>query len=110
MIGLDNLADCQGLAWRLQTLSQEMLELAKADDWESVIERETQRRNLIENLFRQPLTSELSPTIETCIREVLACDNKVLALGRTALADLGQQLQALAQGRKANLAYAKFEE
>jgi hypothetical protein len=110
MIGLDNLPAWQGLALRLQTLSQEMLELAKADDWESVMERETQRRQLIENLFRQPLPCGLSPTIEHCIREVLACDSKVLTLGRTALAGLSQQLQALAQGRKANLAYAEFEE
>jgi hypothetical protein len=110
MISLNDLPDWQELAWRLQTLSQEMLELAKADDWESVMEREAQRRKLIENLFGQTLPCGLSPAIETCIREVLAYDSKVLALGRMALAGFGQQLQALAQGRKANLAYAEFEE
>ena len=106
---MDNTSDWQELVVQLQVLSQEMLQLARAGDWESVTEWEERRRSLLEDLFRQPLPPSLSPAIAACIWKVLTCDSEVLALGREAMDNLSSQLKMLAQGRKASLAYTEFE-
>ena len=93
----------------VKTLSEEMLALARADDWEAVAEREQRRRDLIENLFAQPLPPAFASRVECCIREVLASDEALTVLGQGKLGALAQQLEKLTLSRKACLAYTDLD-
>lgn len=99
----------QWQALRLQSLSREMLELAKLGDWVSIAELEKQRRKLIEDLFRPPLLPDPDHVLAASVRYVLDCDSEMLRLGHEAMNHLSQQLQTLAQGRKANIAYIELQ-
>ena len=107
---MNSLPDWQGLAVQVQSLSQEMLELARAGEWEAVTEREERRRNLIEDIFSQPLPAAAFPVIATPLSAALASNQSLLTLGQQTIGELCCQIEALAQGRKASLTYAEFEE
>jgi hypothetical protein len=100
-----NLPDWIELLTRLRLVSEEMLDLAKAGEWEAVGEQEAQRCSLVEQLFAQPAPPAVIPAMATCIQEVLARDSLVLALGQAARDKLMQQVITLVQGRKACFAY-----
>jgi hypothetical protein len=105
---VENLPDRAELLAGLRTLSKEMLDSAKAGEWEAVVKQEAQRYSLLDTLFAQPAPPTVVAAIAACIREVLASDNTVLALAREARGKLVQQLVHLAQGRKACLAYERL--
>jgi hypothetical protein len=101
--------DWQGLAARLRSLSLEMLQLAKAGDWESVTEREERRRDLIKDLFEHAPPPSLSPFLGACLREVIDCNSELMTLAGDLRNKVGAQLQWLARGRRASAAYGDLE-
>lgn len=98
-------SDWQALARELCELSREMCHLAEQEAWEAVTEREQRRRELITRIFARPVSTDAAPSIERCIREVLACDAKILVLGKAQKRQLAKQLEILRQGRKASRLY-----
>jgi hypothetical protein len=98
------------LAAAVQALSVEMLDLARADEWEAVTEREERRRRLLQDLFAQDPPAAAVAALEACIRQVLASDAALLVLGRQRQAELAHQVGTLTISRKARLAYATLEQ
>lgn len=66
----------------LVTGSQRMLELAESGDWEGVARLHELRQQLAEAYFATPAGSHEVAAIETAIRQILASDTKIAALGR----------------------------
>jgi hypothetical protein len=100
-----NNLDWTALLARLRALSKEMLDFAKADEWDAVITQEAQRCGLIETLFAQPMPPAVIPSVADCIREVLANDKVLLTLARKAREKIIHHMTHLDKGRKACLAY-----
>lgn len=90
---------------RLRALSAELLEQARAGEWDAATEREQERRGLLEELFHQPAPEALAPQLADAIRETLASDPQVQELARVEMNWLGDTLKALNQGRRALSAY-----
>jgi hypothetical protein len=93
---------------RLRSLSTEMLELAQAGQWDTIPERESQRRVLLEELFQTAPPVDLAPQLETAARAVLASDAELLKLAHAEMDQLGEQLKSLGQGRRVLQAYQSF--
>ncbi len=98
------------LAAAVQVLGVEMLDMARADEWEAVIEREERRRSLLQELFAQDPPAAAIAALEACIRQALASDAALLVLGRQHQAELARQVGTLTISRKARLAYATLEQ
>ena len=90
---------------RLRRLSGEMLEQAQSGEWDALIEREQERRALLEELFQREPPAELAPQLDETIRAVLASDVRVQELARGERNRLGDALKAFNQGRRALSAY-----
>lgn len=96
--------------WELQIehlryLSLEMLELAQADEWEIVIEREEQRRTLLDELFQSPPPVQWIPLLKDAVQVTLSSDAQVQELARAERDKISDHLRALKQGRRALSAY-----
>lgn len=100
--------DWNALITELETLSREMLSLAQSGEWEGVIEREERRRDLIEALLEYPERLDLATRLQSCIREILANDEAIIALGRQEKQGIAEKLENLGQGRKAQRAYNAY--
>ncbi len=92
----------------LRLLSVEMLELARANGWDAVIEWEAKRRALLDELFQQTPPADLAPLLEDAIRATLASDARLLELARAEMDKLGDFLKSFGQGRRARHAYQSF--
>lgn len=90
---------------RWQRLNMEMLELAQAGEWETVTEREEQRRVFLDELFESPPPAEFLPLLKDAIQTTLASDVQVQELAHTEIDKLGDNLRTLKQGRRALSAY-----
>ena len=87
--------------------SHELLELARQGEWEAVGEGQRQRQQAVEAFFSEPVPAEISGEVEQGIREILAVDQEVMALGTAARDEVGEAIQSLGQRRKAQTAYAQ---
>lgn len=62
--------------------SQRMLEFAESGDWEAVARLQELRQQLAEAYFATPADSHEVAAIEAAVRQILANDTKIAALGR----------------------------
>ncbi|TVR65165.1 MAG: flagellar protein FliT [Candidatus Competibacteraceae bacterium] len=90
---------------RLRALSVDLLDQARAGAWETVTEREQERRAVLEELFRQPVPEAVAPQFAEAVRDTLASDAEAWKLARGEMDRLGDALKALNQGRRALSAY-----
>lgn len=98
-------ADWEPQIQRLRSLSLEMLELAQANEWEIVTEREAQRRILLDELFQSPPPALWIPPLKEAVQITLTSDAQIQELARTEMAKISGNLRALRQGRRALSAY-----
>ena len=96
--------------WELQiqqlgVLSIEMLALAQASEWETVTEREEQRRALLADLFQSPPPAEWVPLLRDAVRATLASDAQLQVLAHAEMDRISDDLRTLRQGRRALQAY-----
>ncbi|MBK8538254.1 MAG: flagellar protein FliT [Candidatus Competibacteraceae bacterium] len=99
------LADWEQSIQRLQRLSGEMLELAQAGEWEAVMDREQQRRMVLDDLFRQPAPAAIAPLLENASRAVLASDAQLTEMAHVEMDRLSDNIKLIQQGRRALRAY-----
>ncbi len=88
-------------------LSRAMLSKARAGEWDDVFGMESQRQRLIRDAFAQPPAVERAAGIAAGIREILALDKELIALGRQRMAELSVGLIGWRKGCKATAAYAQ---
>jgi hypothetical protein len=90
---------------QLVALSRTMLEKAREDSWDDVVDLEAERSGLIEAFFLEPVQQEYAETVEAGIRSIIAIDIDIMELGAQKKIDLVGILQKMDQGKKAVLAY-----
>ena len=92
----------------LLNLSQEMLSVAEAGNWNEVAKLETRRQALLRK-FELTINSTGVETstevIANDLREVILINKRMLDLGETVKADLAKSMSGLHQGRNAVNAY-----
>lgn len=90
---------------RLVRLSQEMLGLAEQGEWEQLTAAQSERQQLIEQIF--PLDPQVSDTADAAaqVKRVLELDQQITRLARAQQKEIGQALGKLNRGRVATRAY-----
>ncbi len=86
-------------------LSQTMLDLARAEDWDALPQQESLRRTLIAKFFAEKPDVNTAAVIEQAIRKLLVMDKEILALGVQAKNAVGEQINQLSTGHKVSKAY-----
>ena len=86
--------------------SHAMLGHAEAGEWETVIEDEVIRRQLINTFFSKPSNIANEPDIGTAIQELLLINDKLEQLTTDARTRAKTEASSISNGRKAISAYA----
>jgi hypothetical protein len=98
--------DHQTLLFDVHSLTEEMRFLAESGDWDGVTVREERRRMLLSALFASPVPSTLVSNVRMCLAKVLSANAAILAICHAGRQSVGEQLEVLGQGRKAQRAYS----
>lgn len=90
---------------RLVRLSQEMLGLAEQGEWEQLTAAQSERQQLIEQIF--PLDPQVSDAADAAaqVKRVLELDQQITRLAQAQQKEIGQALGKLNRGRVATRAY-----
>lgn len=86
-------------------LSRQMLEEARAAQWDRVAELEVQRKALVLRCFQCPTTAEDASVVAGAIQEILRLNHTVTELGREYRDKLGGEIRTHNVGRAASAAY-----
>jgi len=87
-------------------LTQAMLDAARAEDWDRLIELEAVRRGHITVAFEGAVAGADAPAYAEIAQQILALDRQVVALGEQGRLSLAQALSHLQTGQRARVAYA----
>jgi hypothetical protein len=98
---VNNTVDLQ----KLISLSQAILEKAQQDSWDEIAILESERRELIELFFSEPIEPKDSEAVGVGIQSILAIDRETMALGSLTMLNLSETLHKFQQGKKAVKAY-----
>lgn len=96
------------MAQRLLTLTREMLELARRQDWAGLAQRELERQDVARELFASPVPREDASTVADCVRQVLDLDQELITLSEAGREDAARAMQEVRTGREAAKAYRRF--
>jgi len=83
----------------------EMLEKAKINDWEAVIDLESQRTALIADFFSNPVSGQEIPAVAHYIKKILEFDKQLIELGDKECHQLKKNLQKINHGKHAMKVY-----
>ncbi len=87
------------------TMTEEMMGVAKDEDWDKLSALEAKRQGLIKSAFARPIPPADSATVAASIRRIQALTRdliSVISQGRDSIADA---LDTMAKGRRARSAY-----
>jgi len=89
-------------------MTQRMLIHARSGEWNTVIDMESQRQDKMQEYFTasSPL-DEVQGIIEG-ISTVMELDKEIMSLGKSDINKLGNSLEQLNRGKKAQFAYQKL--
>ncbi len=91
---------------QLLTLTEEILTDAREKRWESLMEKEQARRQLIERFFQQRVDSREARQIEEMIRQIITLDKRIIALAEAGKLEILKKMRDLSAGQQAIDAYA----
>lgn len=86
-------------------LTEAMLQTAREEDWDRLVELEAVRRAHIGAAFSGPLSGPGAPQFAAFAQRILALDRELIALGEQGRRSLGEALTELRAGRRARAAY-----
>jgi hypothetical protein len=86
------------------TLTEQMLQNAREEDWITVADQEARRRQLLAAVFAAPEAFD-ALALKAMIRQVLDFDRDIMALVEAGRRALGGQIELLQQGQRATAAY-----
>lgn len=89
----------------LVDLTRQMLESARAMDWDGVARLEDRRRRRVRQCFSYPTSSQDAPEVAESIREILRLNEAITKLGRDFRDQLGGEIRIHKTGRLASAAY-----
>ena len=96
---------------QFQEISQKMLSLAEACDWDKLPELEAERKNLMLSFFEhqqtslQGVSSQKSTQIERLMKSVLSINDKISQLAEQEKVSIGNQLHGLKKRQNVHSAY-----
>jgi len=98
--------DVLKLAKEIKRLTQSMVEAARESRWADVQDQQRRRQQLLDKFPFQalPESAERALAVES-LEEATALNNQLLELGTEARDQMGESMNLLGRGRKANLAY-----
>ncbi len=91
---------------QLLDLTEQVLHSARQKEWETLIEKERQRRTLLEKFFQQKVSDYEAPRIEEMIRQMMTLDKKIVALAEAGKLEVLKKMRNLSAGQQAIDAYA----
>ena len=101
------MSDVRPVSWQqVEQLSQEMAVLAEREEWELLLEKETERREVIDTFFAQPVSAEEAPAVASGIKALMAADKEMLSLFDTAREEVAQKMGTISTGRRMENAYS----
>lgn len=95
-------------ARHLLSLTREMLDLGRAGDWVSFVQREQERQRVAHELFATPVPREAAAVVADCIRRVLDVDHELIALAEAHRDEAAAALKDMRTGAQAANAYRRY--
>jgi hypothetical protein len=86
-------------------ITQQMLIMARENQWQQVVEMEAERRRLVEVCFQRPTSEQDAPDVAAAIGEILRINEEVAELGQQWRGRLGTEIQTHKVGRAASATY-----
>jgi hypothetical protein len=86
-------------------ITQQMLIMARENQWRQVAEMEARRRLLVQSCFQRPTPEQEASDVVAAIREILRLNEEVAELGQQWRGQLGTEIHAQKVGRAASAAY-----
>ncbi len=86
-------------------LTQSMLALAEAGEWDAIAPVQAERQELILGFFDAGIAVEEAAWVERGINEILQLDKRVMAMGKDAIASISSDYELLTKSRNASNAY-----
>ena len=87
--------------------SRDMLESAKAGEWEKVIEMEIRHRYLLKEFFSMPLSIEDTKSVSNAIYEMLSINENLQNMIARSRTEVKDEADSMCNGRRAISAYAE---
>ncbi len=89
------------------SLSKNIAELAKRQEWQSARKLEAERHTAMQALFSHPDINDALPSMTSILHEVMQLDAEVIIKGESELQEMSSQLNELGKGKRAVNAYLK---
>lgn len=88
-------------------ISQRMLVAARTGNWDELVRLETQRAGMIDRVrnIQGDDSPARHPELDTLIRQILSCDEKIEQLVKPWMAEVSEILDSLQAARKLQKAY-----
>jgi hypothetical protein len=86
----------QQTAWlEIMSHSDQLLQSAKRQDWETLDQLHTRREHLLDQFFREALIEDLIPTVQQDIKIIRQQDNEIVAMVKENRDQLGAESKRL---------------
>jgi len=87
------------------SITKEMLERAKKNNWEAVIDLESQRTALIADFFATPVSGREVSAVANYLNKILEVDRQLIELGDNECQHLRENLQKINHSKRAMKVY-----
>lgn len=87
-------------------LSQEMVGLAKEQQWDALIVKESERKTLLSRFFTQSIPAEAAPSVANAVQSLMEMDKQMLSLFSAKRNEVSQKMGGMKKGRQACAAYS----
>jgi hypothetical protein len=87
-------------------LTESMLDAARAEDWDRLVDLERERHGHISSAFSAPLCGADAPRFAEIAQQILTIDRELVRIGEHGRVSLGEALAQVRAGRRAERAYA----
>lgn len=94
----------------LLEMTRHMLQVAQAEDWQTLVSLEDARKDLIAALFSPQYAAVGAPELAEVIREMLSIDQQIIALSEAGRQQAANGMRQLQQTHRAMQAYDGSQE
>ena len=99
------LEDRQSQLEQFQEMSQMMLELSEAGDWDKLPDLESERQAIMKSVFSEQVSVQDAPQVEKLIKEVLLINEKITKLAEKSKISISFQRQNIIKRQNVHSAY-----
>ena len=97
------------MTWNeITTMTHRMLVHARSGEWDTVIEMESKRQDKMQSYFATRSSLNEVQGIVEGISAVMELDKEIMSLGKSDISRLGDDLEQINRGKKAQFAYQKL--